>query len=309
MTAIPRRILGRTEVEITVVGYGAFELRGESHPGERRVTSDQASLILNELLDSGINYIDTSPDYGWSETFLGRFVSHRRDSFFLASKCGCPIYPSVEPRPLQDPVLTHSYDRKRIVDGVNQSLKLLRTDHLDLLQLHHNPSRETLERYDTIDTLLDIQRQGKARFIGCSSELPNLESHIQMGVFDAFLLPYSALDRENESAITKAAEQGAGIVVRSAIGPGNISEKRRPGKLPWETLTNGSFDDILDGMSPFEFILRFSIANPYVTSTVVGTIHPSEFHANLAAARRGPLPEDVYQEAISRLDALGSSPT
>jgi aryl-alcohol dehydrogenase-like predicted oxidoreductase len=73
MTAIPRRILGRTGVEITVLGYGAFELRGQSHPGEREVTSDQASLILNELLDSGINYIDTSPDYGWSET-LDEFV-------------------------------------------------------------------------------------------------------------------------------------------------------------------------------------------------------------------------------------------
>src|ERR1700753_257588 len=84
---IERRPLGRTGADVTVLGYGAMELRGQPH-GPATADED-AGRLLNEVLDGGINLIDTSIDYGRSEELIGRYLSHRRGEYFLASKCGC----------------------------------------------------------------------------------------------------------------------------------------------------------------------------------------------------------------------------
>lgn len=81
--AIETRALGRTKADVTILGYGAMELRGL--PRGPEIDEDAAGKLLNAVLDGGINLIDTSPDYGASEELIGRFVSHRRDEFFLAS--------------------------------------------------------------------------------------------------------------------------------------------------------------------------------------------------------------------------------
>src|SRR5207302_4918240 len=89
MTDLPKRELGRTGLQVTMLGYGAMELRGA--PRGRDVTEAQAESILNAVLDAGINYIDTSIDYGLSEERIGRYIGHRRAEFYLASKCGCLV--------------------------------------------------------------------------------------------------------------------------------------------------------------------------------------------------------------------------
>ena len=85
--AVAKRELGRTGLQVTTLGYGAMELRGA--PRARDITEVQAETILNKVLDAGINYIDTSIDYGLSEERIGRYISHRRAEYYLASKCGC----------------------------------------------------------------------------------------------------------------------------------------------------------------------------------------------------------------------------
>jgi len=87
--AIMTRALGRTGADVTILGYGAMELRGQ--PRGPEISDEDAGRLLNAVLDGGINLIDTSPDYGRSEELIGTYLSHRRDEFFLASKCGCPI--------------------------------------------------------------------------------------------------------------------------------------------------------------------------------------------------------------------------
>jgi aryl-alcohol dehydrogenase-like predicted oxidoreductase len=91
---IPTRVLGRTGIEVSVLGYGAMELRGAlSGPASQlsgpAISDEDAGRLLNELLDTGVNLIDTSIDYGRSEELIGRYLGSRRDEFFLASKCGC----------------------------------------------------------------------------------------------------------------------------------------------------------------------------------------------------------------------------
>src|SRR5258708_7430888 len=86
---IAKRELGRTGLQVTTLGYGAMELRGA--PRARDISEAQAETILNKVLDAAINYIDTSVDYGMSEERIGRYISHRRAEYYLASKCGCLV--------------------------------------------------------------------------------------------------------------------------------------------------------------------------------------------------------------------------
>ena len=88
---LTKRTLGRTGLEVTDLAYGAMEVRGSRIWGGRPVSEEQAETILNAVLDSGINFIDTSNDYGRSEEFIGKYISHRRDQYYLATKCGCTV--------------------------------------------------------------------------------------------------------------------------------------------------------------------------------------------------------------------------
>src|SRR5215471_14311979 len=117
MTDLPKRELGRTGLQVTMLGYGAMELRGA--PRGRDVTEAQAETILNTVLDAGINYIDTSIDYGLSEERIGRYISHRRAEYYLASKCGCLVGAAAVPPGQRN---AHVFTRENIVNGVEQSL-------------------------------------------------------------------------------------------------------------------------------------------------------------------------------------------
>jgi len=300
--AIPTRELGRTGLPVTVLGYGAMELRGA--PRGRDVTEAQAETILNAALDAGINYIDTSIDYGLSEERIGRYIGHRRSEFYLASKCGC-LVGATPAAPGQRNA--HVFTRDNILRGVEQSLARIKTDHLDVVQFHASPSKQTLEEHGALDALLELKEAGKVRFIGMSATLPHLLDHIAMGVFDVFQVPYSAVEREHEAAIGAAADAGAGIVVRGGAAKGGPSEEKHSG-WQWDRWRRAQLDDLLEGMSPMEFILRFTFTNPDLDTTIVGTVNPAHLQSNLDALAHGPLPFGLYDEAKRRLAVAGSVP-
>ena len=297
--AITKRELGRTGLPVTVLGYGAMELRGA--PRGRDVTEAQAETILNAALDAGINYIDTSIDYGLSEERIGRYIAHRRSEYYLASKCGCLVGATPAPPGQRN---AHVFTRENVV---KQSLARMKTDYLDVVQFHASPSKETLEEHGALDALLELKEAGKVRFIGISATLPHLLDHIATGVFDVFQIPYSAVEREHEAAINVASQAGAGIVVRGGAAKGAPSEGKQRG-LQWERWRQAQLDDLLAGMSPMEFILRFTFTNPDLDTTIVGTVSPSHLQANIDALGKGPLPPDPYDEAKRRLAAAGSAP-
>jgi aryl-alcohol dehydrogenase-like predicted oxidoreductase len=302
---IARRTLGRTGADVTILGYGAMELRGV--PRGPAVSDEDAARVLNAVLDGGVNLIDTSPDYGRSEELMGRYIGHRREEYFLASKCGCPI----NPPPGAPPPLPHDYRPENVRADVEQSLRRLGTDRLDLVQVHMSPSRAQLEADQTISALQALRDEGKVRFIGMSGILPNLPDHIAMGVFDVFQIPYSGLQREHEDLITAAAKAGAGTLIRGGAargapaadkdwrrGPIGLAEGE--GQRRWES---AGLEDLLDGMTAIEFTLRFTLSHPDLSSTIVGTSSLDHLLGNLAVAQRGPLPADVYEEARRRLVA------
>jgi len=302
MADLPKRQLGRTGLQVTMLGYGAMELRGV--PRGRDVTEAQAETILNAALDAGINYIDTSIDYGLSEERIGRYIADRRSEYYLASKCGCLVGATPGPRGQRNP---HVFTRDNIVAGVEQSLARMRTDYIDVLQFHSSPSRQTLEEHDALETVLALKRTGKVRFIGTSSTLPHLADHIAMGVFDVFQIPYSAVERGHEAVITAAAKAGAGIVIRGGAAKGAPSEEKQAG-VQWERWQKAQLDDLIEGMTPMEFILRFTLTHPDMDTNIVGTVNPSHLQDNINALLNGPLPPDLYAEGKRRLAAVGSAP-
>jgi aryl-alcohol dehydrogenase-like predicted oxidoreductase len=299
MADLPRRQLGRTGLQVTMLGYGAMELRGA--PRARDISDGQAETILRAVLDAGINYIDTSIDYGLSEERIGRYIAHRRDNYYLASKCGCLVGAPPAPRGERSP---HVFSRENIIAGVEQSLRRMKTDYLDVVQFHISPSRQTLEEDGALDALLQLQAAGKVRFIGMSGTLPNLRDHIAMRIFDVFQIPYSAVEREHEDAISRAAEAGAGIVIRGGAAKGAPSTEKQTG-LQSDRWQRAQLDDLLHGMTSVGFVLRFTFSHPHMHTTIVGTVNPDHLQANLAALEKGPLPSDVYVEAKRRLGAAG----
>lgn len=296
-----KRKLGRTGLEVTALGYGSMGLRGPRTWGVRVVDDRDAERFLNLVLDSGINFIDTSPDYGVSEQRIGEFISTRRDEFYLATKCGC-VYTQREDHLEMD----HVWQRDVIQQNIETSLRRLKTDYVDILQFHGGDA-QTLQEQGLIDLLMQFRQAGIVRYIGVSSSLPKLPALIELGVFDTFQIPYSCLAPEHHDWITTAAERGAGIIIRGGIAHGGPdAEIQRPALN--EVWNRAGLDQILPpGMSRAELILRFTLAHPHCHTTIVGTCDPSHLEENLAAVARGPLPGELYQEIRARVAAVHAS--
>lgn len=302
MADLPRRTLGRTGLEVTTLGFGAMELRGGATGPE--ISDEAAGELLNTVLDEGINFIDTSIDYGRSEELIGKFIAHRRSEYVLASKCGCvPNAPQGS---------DHVHTAQNIRNGVEHSLRLLQTDHLDLVQFHRSLTETEFHAEGALEEALALRDEGKVRFVGVSAVLPTLNEQIDMGVFDAFQIPYSALQRDHENAIGRASEAGMGIVIRGGVARGAPDdwENRRYYMVPNETMRNfwdeANLDELLDGMSRTAFMLRFTLSHPGLDTTIVGTSSQAHLRDNIAAALAGPLPDPLLEEAKARLSAAGA---
>jgi len=303
MSELAQRPLGRTGLSVTVLGFGAMDLGGP--PAAAEIPDAEAVRVLNAVLDSGINFIDTAGCYGSSEARIGNAISSRRDEFVLATKCGC--------LPGQGMGAKHTYDAANIRAGIEHSLRSMQTDRIDIAQFHGSLTRPEWEVEGALNELLKLKEEGKVRFIGISGILPNLSEQVDSGVFDVFQIPYSALQREHEDIIAKASAAGAGIIVRGGVARGAPTDwNKRYYMLTGDEMSGrweqARLDELLDGMSRMEFMLRFVIAEPALDTTIVGTKNVDHLRDNVAAARKGPLPADVVAEAKRRLDATGSRP-
>lgn len=297
--SLPRKTLGRTGLEVTQLGYGSMGLRGPRTWGVRVVDDEASERFLHAVLDAGINFIDTAPDYGISEERIGRYISSRREEFILATKCGC-VYTQHEDHLEID----HHWNKEVIQRNLDVSLQRLRTDFVDILQFHGGDA-ETLQREGLIDLLENFRSQGLVRFIGVSSKLPKLPALIDLGVFDTFQIPYCCLTPEHEPWITRAAECGAGMIIRGGIAHGGPdAEIERPAlQNVWE---RSRLDEVLPSdMTRAELILRYTLSHPHCHTTIVGTCNHDHLAENLAAASAGPLPAELYDEVTRRVAETG----
>ena len=180
-----QRTLGDTGLRATVLGYGAMELRDPE-----RVNDSQAEHLLGAVLDGGINFIDTSPDYGVSEDRIGAYLSHRRGEYLLATKCGC----NVDARGSGgDP--GHIWTREHLLANIEQSLRRLRTDHVDVWQMH-NARVDDVDGAGLLEVMREVQAAGKVRHVSISSTMPDIQTYVARRAFATYQIPYSALQRD-----------------------------------------------------------------------------------------------------------------
>ena len=297
------RILGRTGLPVTQLGFGALEVRGPRVWGGRVVSAAQADRILNAVLDSGINFVDTSYDYGMSEEYIGRFLSHRRGEYILATKCGCCLSPSGE-----HDVVSHQWTRANLMHNIETSLRRMKTDYVDLWQLH-NATLADVEQNELVAVMQEVKAAGKVRWIGASAILPSITKFIAAGAFDAYQIPYSALERAEEGSISAAAAAGAGTIIRGGVAKGAPDDAGQGAEGRWALWEKARLDELRGtDESRTAFLLRLTLSHPGMHTTIVGTLNPEHLADNRRMADRGPLADDVYREALRRLDAAGEKP-
>jgi methylglyoxal reductase len=220
------RPLGASRIEASVVALGTWAIGGWMWGGtdeQRAVEAIQASL------DAGINFIDTAPAYGLglSETIVGKAISGRRDQAVIATKCGI-VWHTDKGTPFisQNGKKMHRYlGPESIRYEVEQSLKRLNTDHIDLYQTHWQDETTPIE--ETMTTLLDLKREGKIGAIGVSNAtVEQIEAYRRLGPVDSGQERYSMLDRGLESEyLPYALKNNIAVLAYSPLAFGLLTGK------------------------------------------------------------------------------------
>ncbi|NLP83166.1 aldo/keto reductase [Microbacterium sp. CFH 90308] len=301
------RPLGRTGIRISPFALGAMMFSSFGNGDQEEV-----NRMVSRALDAGINLIDTADAYGDSEEMLGRALKGRRDDIVLASKFA---------RPIGDEVNHQGGSRRWIVAAVENSLRRLQTDHLDLYQMHRPDPETDIE--ETLSALTDLVRSGKVRAIG-SSDMPASEIVEAQWVSERRGLErfrteqphYSLLDRTIEREVLPVAQRyGMGTVIWSPLASGMLTGRIRRGQETdlrrtrmFAALRDERRIDAVEeliplaeeaGMSLTHMALAFVIAHPGVTAALIGPRTMEQLEDLLAAAEI-----TLSDEVLDRIDAI-----
>jgi hypothetical protein len=286
-----RRTLGKSGLQVSPLGFGGAEV------GFGGIDQSIVADLLNSALDAGLNVIDTAECYRNSEELIGNAVSHRRDEFHLFTKCG--HNPGFD---LPD------WDPRMLEQSIDRSLRLLKTDRVDLVQLH-SCSEEQLRQGDVIAALQRARDAGKARFIGYSGDRNNARYAVECGAFDTLQISVNIADQEPIGEIIPAAvERNMGVIAKRPVANGawihaELAENdySRP---YWDRLKALEYEFIRDGgTNAFSAALRFTLSIPGVHTAIVGTTKPGRWRENAAYVEQGPLPAAEYESIRSRWKA------
>ena len=280
-----KRMLGKTGMNVTVLGYGSAEI------GYRGVPEETVERLINGALDAGLNVIDTAECYVDSEEKIGKVVSQRRSEYFLFTKCG------------HDKDGDH-WNPQKMAEQVDRSLKRLRTDRVDLLQLH-SCSEEQLRQGDVIDVVKQARDAGKTRFIGYSGDSKAALYAVQSGIFDTLQISVSIADQEALDLVLPAAKaKGMGVIAKRPIANAVWKETSKPAEYYqpyWERLHQLNYDFLqTNSGQDIATALRFTLSAEGVHTAIVGTTKPDRWKQNAELLRAGPLDRGRFDAIRSR---------
>jgi aryl-alcohol dehydrogenase-like predicted oxidoreductase len=262
---------------------------------------ERAAHILNAALDAGINLLDTAACYNISEEMVGRTVAHRRDEYFLATKAGH---------------ITGGYEGEEwtyrtVADSIDRSLKRMRTDHVDVVQLH-SCDVDVLERGDVIRALQEARDAGKTRFIGYSGDNDEALWAVRSGLFDTLQTSFNLTEqRARHTLLPEAKARGMGIIAKrpianaawgAASSPSGYADEywRRAQAMQAEGPLPSEPDDRI-GLA-----LAFTFAHDAVDVAIVGTRSLEHMLGNVRRVEAGVhiAPETLaaLHERFDRLD-------
>jgi aryl-alcohol dehydrogenase-like predicted oxidoreductase len=250
-----KRPFGITGTDVSILGFGAGHI-GSPDQDEKKIES-----FLNEILDLGINLIDTARAYGLSEKRIGKYISHRRSEYILSTKVGY----DVEWKP------DWTYDS--VYYGIDQALQLLKTDYLDIVHLH-SCSKEILEHGDVIFALEKGKQEGKIRFMAFSGENEALDYALETGKFDSIQTSVNICDQKGISKyLPKAQDSGLGVIAKRPIANAPWRHAAPPvghySEEYWHRLKKMNLDIPVADMQ--DIAIRFSAFAPGVATCIVGS--------------------------------------
>jgi aryl-alcohol dehydrogenase-like predicted oxidoreductase len=221
MSAVPERPLGRTGLHTTLIGFGALEIGRDwgigADDGRKRPGEEDAGRTLERVLDLGINIIDTASAYHRSEERIGMYAGGRRGEYILATKCG---------EHNREPSTYYDFSHDAVAASIANSLRLLKTDVIDVLQIHFGPDPEkVLDDGGCVRAMKEARGRGEVRFLGASIDGPLLDRCIDSGDFDVVQVRYSLLRQEEGDRIAKARDKGIGVLIRSGLGGGWLTSR------------------------------------------------------------------------------------
>ena len=246
------RRLGRTDLRITPIGFGAFKIgrnEGIKYPQPYSLPDElQVERLLNGVLDLGVNYLDTAPAYGLSEERIGRAIAHRRREFVISTKVG---------ESFEAGRSTHDFSARAVRESVARSLKRLRSDVLDIVFVHsHGDDMAVQDETDVVGTLEALRSDGLVRAIGFSGKTVD-GAQAALPWADAIMVEYRLGDDSHAPLIAEAAARGVGVVVKKGFQSGRLD--------------------------PSEAI-RFVLCDPGVTSLLIGGLDPGHVAQNVGVA-------------------------
>ena len=220
------RNLGKTNMKIQRVGLGGIPIQ--------RITQEETNKVVDELINQGINFIDTARGYTVSEEYIGNALEGRRENFYIATKS-----------------MSRGYDEmKRDIDI---SLKNLKTDYIDLYQIHNLKYEEYNLIFDNdkaYKALLEAKSEGKIKNIGITSHsLETIEKAVEDGKFDTIQFPYNIVEDQGDKVFQKAHEKGIGSIVMKPLAGGAIDD----GRLAIKYILSKDYIDVaIPGMNTIE---------------------------------------------------------
>jgi len=312
------RELGRTGIRVSAIGFGGWAIGGAAEAsgaplGWGRTSDDESLAAIRRARELGVTLYDTADSYGFgrSESLLGIVLSRYRQEVVIATKVGVARSKSGE--------LKKDFSRQHIFHAVDGSLKRLRTDYIDLYQMH-NPTIEELRREEIQEAMERLQDAGKIRFWGVSVSTPEEGMEImQRGWAHALQVLYNILNQAPAQALFPVAkEKGYGIIARVPLASGLLTGKFRidslfasddvrqnfltPRRLQEAIERVDEAKSIIGGAAKnlAEGALRFVLADEAVSSTVPGARNPRQVEMNVAAAE-GSLSPEIIEKLRARL--------
>src|SRR5256714_12583192 len=226
-----KRQLGKTDMQVSVLGFGGAEI------GFEGATEDTVARLLKGALDAGLNVIDTGECYEGSEELIGKTVADRRAQYYLFTKCGHPRG-----------IGSEDWSTNSLLESIERSLRRLRTDRLDLIQLH-SCSESVLRKGDAIAALQSARTKGYARYIGYSGDSRAARYAVVSGAFDTLQTSINIADQEAiDLLMPLAREKGMGVIAKRPIANVVWKDTHKPisayHHTYWERLNKLRYDFI-----------------------------------------------------------------
>lgn len=293
-----KRFLGNTGIEVSEIAFGTVEIGIPYGIGvdstKDMLPEHDAIELLNTALDNGINFFDTARMYGVSEEIIGKAFKNRRNEIIICTKC-CHL------RNQQGELSMEGETGKIILDSFTESLNALQTDFVDVFMLHQ-VDNEILENKEIADTFMKLKREGRIKATGISTyTVEETKKAIDLGIWDVIQLPFNLMDQRQASLFEMAQQKGVGIVVRSILLKGILSDRGKNLHPALKNVENHieKYGDLLNryNLSLPELAIKFGLSFPEVSAVLVGLDKMAYLEQTLKAANGIYLNEEELGKA------------